>query len=282
MKKKGTPKADWLAGDRQRIESDAIREAMAACGFELPAHEIEEHADKIRLNSMEQAARRPEDVLEHGKWCLRDIKKVVNPHRKLLGPDLRKKLCAYFIKKRGLSAKEADRETDAIEVRARLTLRCMRDAWGWLHKAHWALKAGRGFIADGKTAKDEQARIFACGRAAEEFARAISFAFYAGVECGELKARASFDEKFGSNEKSKRKGRFSKLREVTFREYARLVAAGLKPTNDALRDAVAQPNNKITYRDGCFRWRAAHGRKKKTSDKTWEKIATKARKASAV
>jgi hypothetical protein len=281
--KKKKPKSDFLDGNRHRIQSDAVREAVSVFGFNWSEQEYEEVADKTRLQAMEQAACRPEDVLEHGKLCLRYMKKVIDPHRRLLDPNLRKKLRAHFVEKRGLSAKEADREIDAVGVRAGLTLRCMRDAGDWLHKAYSALTAGQQFIANGKAAMSKRARMYACSRAEYEFARAISLAFYAGVECSELKARASWDEKFGSDERPKREGRFSKLREATFREYRRFAADGQKPTNADLRDAVAQPEkNGITYKDGYFWWSANHGRQKKTSDRSWENIVTAVRKSLTV
>jgi len=204
---KDTPKPHWLDGDRQRLQSDDVRGAAAAGGLNLSGPEAEEAADKIRLYRMGQDACNPEVVLAHGGKCIAYIKeKVVNPHRRL-DPAFREILRRYFIKKRGLTANDADRECDAVEVRERPTLRCMRDAWSWLHNAGYALRSGRNFVTEAKTAKDEDARKAALIQAEEEFARAVSLAYYAGVECGELKARASFDEKFGGDEKSRRKGK---------------------------------------------------------------------------
>jgi len=281
-RQKDTPRLHWLDGDRQRLQSDAVRGMAAGSGLNLSEHEAGEVADKIRLNGMEDTAYSPETVLDHGIRCHRDIsEKVVNPHRRL-DPAYREKLRAFFIEKRGLSPEEADRECDAVEVRGRPTLRCMRDARTWLHKAKHALKEGRNFAEKARTAKDEDARKAASIQSEEEFGRAVSLAYYAGVECGELKARASFDEKFGSDEKPKQKGRFSKLRKVTFGEYRTLVATGQSPTNADLRDAVAQPANGVTYSDGYFSWTDARGRKKRTSDRRWENIVTAARKSITV
>jgi len=231
---KDTPKPHWLDGDRQRLQSDDVRGAAAAGGLNLSGPEAEEAADKIRLYRMGQDACNPEVVLAHGGKCIAYIKeKVVNPHRRL-DPAFREILRRYFIKKRGLTANDADRECDAVEVRERPTLRCMRDAWSWLHNAGYALRSGRNFVTEAKTAKDEDARKAALIQAEEEFARAVSLAYYAGVECGELKARASFDEKFGGDEKSRRKGKHTVGFEPTRSAWRALKEGAEEPKADSL------------------------------------------------
>jgi hypothetical protein len=204
-----------------------LREATKGVRFPLPDYAHEECADELSLLHREQGATFPEAVLNHGKNRILKmqstpaLKNILSPGHQL-DADERKKLRAYLIEQKGFSPQEADRKCIEIEIRHDPTLCSLRDAKNWLRKTGFALNSGREFIEQIKTAKKKDAREFACTRAMEEFSRAISFAYYAGVDSGELKARAAHWQEFNTAEKRKGFQSMSPLCQLAFAAQYRL------------------------------------------------------------
>lgn len=177
-KTKGKREKDWLDGSRQQ-EVDFIREAVGEAAAKWPDHEIEKGIDTRRYDRMESAAFCPEQVLIH---AVTEIKKLQR----------------FFALREIPKTRRNFTKADCRDP----TLRVMSDAWSWLHKAGFTLDSGRRLAEQIKTAKDEESRQAACILAVQELSRSISFAYYAGIKCGELKARVSYQQTFARPKKS--------------------------------------------------------------------------------
>lgn len=249
-------KSHWLDGERQQREEGLIRESLKGTGRSFSDAEIKNIAYARRTNRMESEGYFPTNVLAAGVETVGALRRV---------PALKEILA------KGKSLTDADKCDP--------TLRSLIDAWLWLHKAGFALDSGLRHSEQMNTAIDLDALRAAGVQAVQNMSRAVSFAYYAGVACGELKARARIDEMHGSARNPKRKGRFLKLREATIGEFRKFLGRNQTPTNDELRDAVAQQSNGVKFVDDYFIWTDGEGVEKRTSDRSWQNLVTKVRKS---
>ena len=249
----------WLDGQRHNIAVTQIAKALRGSGIVPELGTAERIQDELQREGMESFAHEPETTV------------VAQAEKSLLQMYATPELKAI------LKAGQALTGTDRLDP----TLRCLMDAKHWLMKTNGALHQGRSQLRTAKTSADESERNAAYIEVERYLLQAASFAYYLGIACGELKARVSHEDLFGSQNKPKRKGRFSRLREVTENELVKLKKLNNNIlTNGILRDAVAQPSNKISYKYGCFIWKDAQGQKKRTSDKSWENMVSAIKKSS--
>lgn len=181
---------------------------------------------------------------------------------------------------RGRTDEQAERDYKMCEIASRPTFRFLYNAGFFLDKARKEYEAA---VSAAPTADTYSEGIFGFLNrklsADRSYAEAVNLAFFAGVFYGQFRAHDGFDRKSGSPERPPHTQNYSRLRKVTTAEFRRLSANGKCPTNAELRDAVASPQNKITYSDGHFTWTTEKGKKRKTADKTWYAIVTALRKS---